>query len=192
MFLKEVSSAQQGCIYQVKLWILLEFKMFSMQISVKLNLFLWSKLNFQHHYSSLQNHYNMMICCSRNIYDYYQSWKQLCCPIFLWKLWYILFFRILWQIESSKEQCLFETEIFCNIINVTFDQFNASLLNKSINLSPNLWTAYACVLGMGRFPDSLGASAKEVNNAMYWFKKCASDTSWHLYRDASFFSYLHR
>ncbi len=32
---------------------------------------------------------------------------------------------------------LFETEFFCNIVNifpVTFDQFNASLLNKSINL----------------------------------------------------------
>ncbi len=38
--------------------------------------------------------------------------------------------------QSSKEQHLFEIEIFCNIINVftaTFDQFNASLLNKSNN-----------------------------------------------------------
>ncbi len=37
--------------------------------------------------------------------------------------------------ESSKEQHLFETEIFCNIIDVftvTFDQHNASLLNKNI------------------------------------------------------------
>ncbi len=44
--------------------------------------------------------------------------------------------RILWWIESSKEQHLFETEISCNTINgfiVTFDQFNASL-HKSINL----------------------------------------------------------
>ncbi len=38
-------------------------------------------------------------------------------------------------------------EIFCNIINVftvTFDQFNVSLLNKSINfltlLTPNIWS----------------------------------------------------
>jgi len=31
-----------------------------------------------------------MIWCSRNISDYYQCWKQLCCCIFLWKLWYIL------------------------------------------------------------------------------------------------------
>ncbi len=36
---------------------------------------------------------------------------------------------ILWWIESSREQHLFEIQIFCNIINiftVTFDQFNAS------------------------------------------------------------------
>ncbi len=103
---------------------------------------MWSKLYFQHHYSSLQchmifrNHNNMLICCSRNISDYYQCWKQLCCTIFLWKLWWILFFRIHRWIESSEEQHLFEIEIFCNIINVftvTFDQFNESLLNKSIN-----------------------------------------------------------
>ncbi len=46
------------------------------------------------------------------------------------------FFRLLWWIESSEEQHLSEIEIFCNIINVfiiTFDQFKASLLNKSIN-----------------------------------------------------------
>ncbi len=46
------------------------------------------------------------------------------------------FFRFLWWIESSEEQHLSEIEIFCNIINVfiiIFDQFKASLLNKSIN-----------------------------------------------------------
>ncbi len=38
--------------------------------------------------------------------------------------------------RKFKEQHLFETEIFCNIINVfiiNFDQFKAFLLNKSIN-----------------------------------------------------------
>ncbi len=38
--------------------------------------------------------------------------------------------------QSSEEQRLFEIEICCDIINVfiiTFDQFKASLLNKSIN-----------------------------------------------------------
>ncbi len=50
--------------------------------------------------------------------------------------WVDLFFRFLWWIESSEEQHLSEIEIFCNIINVfiiIFDQFKASLLNKSIN-----------------------------------------------------------
>ncbi len=81
---------------------------------------------------SFRNHSNMLICCSRNISDYYQCWKQLCCFIFWWKPKCILFFRILWWIESSKEQHLFEIGIFCNIINaftVTFDQFNASLMS---------------------------------------------------------------
>ncbi len=41
----------------------------------------------------------------------------------------------------------------------------------------NKYTQYT--LGMGRFPDSLGASAKKVKDAMHRFKKCASDTSWH-------------
>ncbi len=37
--------------------------------------------------------------------------------------------------RKFSEQCLFKIETFCNIINVftvTFDQFDASLLNKSI------------------------------------------------------------
>ncbi len=115
-------------------------RFFLCEYMLNCNLFLWSNLYFQHHYSSLQchmifrNHNNMLICCSRNISDYYQCWKQLCCTIFLWKSWCILFFRIHRWIESSKEQHLFEIEIFCNIINVftvTFDQFNASLINKS-------------------------------------------------------------
>ncbi len=87
----------------------------------------------------------MLIFCSRNFSDYNQYWKQCCAAkYFLWKPWYILLFGILWWTESSKEQHLFETEIFCNITNVfivTFDQFNAFLLNKSINflLTPNFW-----------------------------------------------------
>ncbi len=87
------------------------------------NLFLWSKLYFQHHYSSLQchmifrNHSNMLNCCSRNISDYYQCWNQLCWLIFLWEGWCILFFRILWWIESHWIQI---TEIlFFQYVNVT-------------------------------------------------------------------------
>jgi len=44
------------------------------------------------------------------------------------------FFSIIWWIESSKEQH------FCNILDVftiTLDQFNASLLNKSIHFLKN-------------------------------------------------------
>ncbi len=93
---------------------------------IKYMLFMWSNLNFQHHYSSVtwsfRNHYNMLISSLRNITNYYQCWK--------------LFFRILWWIESSNEEYLFKILILYNIINVltvTFDQFNAFFLNKSIN-----------------------------------------------------------
>ncbi len=48
--------------------------------------------------------------------------------------------------NSSKEHNLFEIEIFCNIINIftaTFDQLNASLLNKIVHVFQNIlkwWT----------------------------------------------------
>ncbi len=58
----------------------------------------------------------------------------------------ILFFRIFWWVECSKEQHLFEIEIFCNITNMFIaNHFNKSLLNKSqikkqkILLSPKFW-----------------------------------------------------
>ncbi len=77
------------------------------------------KADFQHHYSSLQchmifrNNFNILIYCSRNIYDYYQCWKQLFYWIIFWKQSYIYF----------------KIEIICsilNVFNVTFDQFNSS------------------------------------------------------------------
>jgi len=61
--------------------------------------------------------------------------------------------RILWWIESSEEPHLFEIRIFfCKIRNVftlTFDQFNASLLNKCSFLF------YFCLTG----PNLLNSSA---------------------------------
>ncbi len=69
------------------------------------------KFDFQHHYSSLQchmifrNHSNMLICCSRNISDYYQCWKQLCCFIFLWNINY-----------SKCKSKLHETESVLHIV----------------------------------------------------------------------------
>ncbi len=66
---------------------------------------------------SFRNHSNMLICCSRNIYYYYQCWKQLCHIIFFWKLW--LEFLFFWW-----------TEI--NGFTVAFVHCNAFLLNDNI------------------------------------------------------------
>ncbi len=44
--------------------------------------------------------------------------------------------------EQKDKKTSFEIEIFCNILNVftvTFDQFNAYLLNKNINLFLKTW-----------------------------------------------------
>ncbi len=57
----------------------------------------------------------IIICCSRNISDYYWCWKPL---IFLWKLWCMLFVRIHGWTERSKDQHVFEIEMFCHIMNV--------------------------------------------------------------------------
>ncbi len=93
--MKEASSAQQGCIYlientvkTVKYYYNLK-SLFLCEYLLNCNLFLWSKLNFQHHYSSLQchmifrNNSNMLICCSRNISDYYQMLKTVMLNIFV-------------------------------------------------------------------------------------------------------------
>ncbi len=63
------------------------------------------KWNFQQH-DYFRNH-NMLIWCSRYI-SYYQFWKLL--HIFVETV--TSFSRILWWLESSKEQHLFEIEIF--------------------------------------------------------------------------------
>ncbi len=73
-------------------------------------IFVITKLNFQKPLLqmpvfsvtwSYRNHSNMQIWCSRNIS--YQCWKQLCCSIFLWKAWHIVF-RIFWWIENRKSK----------------------------------------------------------------------------------------
>jgi len=51
--------------------------------------------------------------------------------------------------QSSKEQQLFEEEMFCKIINVfpvAFDQFNASLKNKNILTSVKKTTFFYVTL----------------------------------------------
>ncbi len=74
--------------------ILLQFKIAVLYMNLlKCNWLLWCAAEFSASllqcHMIFRNHSNMMICCPRNISDYYQCWKQMCCPIFLWKLWYI-------------------------------------------------------------------------------------------------------
>ncbi len=67
-----------------------------------------------------------------------------------------LFLSIVWLIESSEEQYLFEISNVCNIINafsVTFEQCDVSLhdthstsVNKWINTDPNLVNDHVCCI----------------------------------------------
>ncbi len=66
---------------------------------------------------SFINHSNILICCSKNINYYVENSRV---DFFFWFLWWI---------ESSEEQHLYNINVFI----ITFDQFKASLLNKSIN-----------------------------------------------------------
>ncbi len=86
------------------IWSKIQWNIITVQnnFSVWIYLFLWSKLYFQHHYSSLQchmifrNHYNMLICCWRNISDYYQCWNGIFWRTFKRKtfIWNIYFFNL--------------------------------------------------------------------------------------------------
>ncbi len=95
------------------------------------NLFLWSKLYFQHHYCSLQchmifrNHNNMLICCSRNISDYYQCWNYWNCAkqhlskicdkyFFFFKKCIILFIKVSKFIKSVSKDFYNVTNYFSN------------------------------------------------------------------------------
>ncbi len=110
---------------------------------------------------SFRNYSNMLIWCLRNISDFHQCWKPSCCLIFFNM---IHCFPRIWWIESSKELIslfidgdllIIWNRNLCDILNVftvTFDQFNASLLNinmiflkkkkkkKKISLTPNFDT----------------------------------------------------
>ncbi len=104
--------AHQDWIYLIKITVFysilfLQNNCFLFQYILKYNLFLWWRSwifsiitpVFSVTWSFRKNS-NMLIWCSRSISSYY----------FLWLM--INFFKILWLIESSKEQHLFETEIF--------------------------------------------------------------------------------
>ncbi len=111
---------------------------FSIQIYFKM-LFIPVKLYFQHHYSSLQCHMifhksfkyaNLLLM--KHFLFYYQCCKQCAASCFcvnrdtchFWVFWWI-------------EQQISDIEFFNT---VTFDQFNASFLNRSINLFQNKQT----------------------------------------------------
>ncbi len=109
---------------------------------LKYNLFLWSKLYYQHHYCSLQchmifrNHSNMLICCSRNISDYYQCLETVVLHNISVETVIQLIFQDSQMNRKFKRTAFIWNRNLCNIINVftvTFDQFNASLMNKSNN-----------------------------------------------------------
>ncbi len=93
-----VSSAHQCCIYWIKNIIAILNNCFRCESLLHCNLFLWSKLNFQHYYCSLQCHI-IFRNLSISISDYNQYWKQLCCPICCrkyclnkyYKIWIIIF-----------------------------------------------------------------------------------------------------
>ncbi len=88
---------------------------------------------------SLRNHSHMLIWCLRNIYYYFQ-----CRNFFIFVAETLHFCRILWWIESSKEQFIWNRFLCGNSVNLTviFDKPNASLLNKNISSywPPNFWT----------------------------------------------------
>ncbi len=79
-----------------------------------------------------RNHSNMMVCCSRNISDYYQWWKQLCCWIFLWKLWYFAIFQDCLMNRKFKR-----TAVIWN--KRSFVKLWMSLLSLWINLMHPCW-----------------------------------------------------
>ncbi len=54
----------------------------------------------------------MLICCSRNISDYYQCWKEI---NFLWKSWYILFFWIFDEQKVHKNSIYLKQKSFVTL-----------------------------------------------------------------------------
>ncbi len=127
--------AHQGCIYLIKstvkpviFWniITIYSNCFLFTFILKCNLYLWCKAEILASLLSLQCHMILQ-----------KSFADLLLKKPVENSFYgnnYIFFRNIGWIESSKEQHLFAIEIFCNMsLYCTYDQFNASLLNKSIN-----------------------------------------------------------
>ncbi len=125
---------------------------------------------------SFRNHSNMLICCSRNIYYYYQCWKQLCCLTFLWKPQYFFcsgFF------DESKKKNSFEIKIFCNIIHVychfwSFYYILAELKQQFISektiLASNLWTVVVYAVRINYLVLSQKYLILKITAIIKWFR----------------------
>ncbi len=136
MILLKVSFAHQGCIYLIKIRkyyeTLLQSKtnVFFFNLFVKYNLFLWCKAEFSA--SLLQSSVShdpseiILICwfAAQETFLIINNAENSCAASYSCGNRDTIYF--------SK----FKRTAFCNIINdftVTYDQFNASLINKSIN-----------------------------------------------------------
>jgi len=96
-------------------------------------LFLETFLNM-HYFSvtwSFRNPYNMLIWCTRNIYYYYQCWKQLCCSTFPW-ICLDDFFRILWWQLCEKENLQHYKCIYWYLINLMHPWWSKVLFSLKI------------------------------------------------------------
>ncbi len=96
-----------------------------------------AKLNFQH--SIFQsNHSNADFVLKKYFLLLSMLTKKFCWLIFVGETF---LFSILWWIEILKEEHLQYSKyksLYINVFTVTFDQFNASMLNKGIHFLLNL------------------------------------------------------
>ncbi len=82
-----------------------------------------------------RNHNNMLICCSRNISDYYQCWKQLCCFVV-----FVVYFIFL---DSLMNKTALETSL--QAICHTFSSLNVSCVGLFLNSFLSTFTDWKCV-----------------------------------------------
>ncbi len=90
------------------------------------DLFMFLKEESYAHWSS--------ICLITNIY-YSQCWKQLCCLIFYLSFGDKFFPGFFDEWKVQKNSIYLKYKDIINVFTATFDQFNASLLNKNVDFS---------------------------------------------------------
>ncbi len=141
-----------------------------------------AKLSFQQNFPgfsvtwSFRNHSNMLICSSINMLKtvvlLHISAESMC------------IFHDFLPYKSSKEQHLFETEIFCNFINVftvAFDQFNVSwtkVLTELLLIEYNSSTKHT-VVQIRLYLSFFCASNTDTATQMPYQKKKKIIVTWH-------------